>query len=271
MRIALGVEYDGRAFSGWEIQKERETVQAVLEAALSNVADHPLRTTCAGRTDAGVHAWGQVVHFESGQSRPLHAWVLGTNTVLPSSVSVSWAQDVPDEFHARFSAKRRHYRYLILNRAARSGLLDGRVGWESRPLDIDSMQEGANRLLGEHDFSAFRAAGCQAKSPVRSLYRLEVRRRDQMIAVDVVANAFLQHMVRNVVGSLVQVGLGKQPPVWITTLLESRDRTRGGATMAAYGLYLVAVEYPARYGLPTTLSPGFSGSDCLNGQGGQLD
>ena len=258
MRIALGVEYDGRAFSGWEIQRERETVQAVLEKALSNVADHPVRTICAGRTDAGVHAWGQVVHFESEQSRGLHAWVLGTNTGLPSSVSVSWAQPVPAQFHARFSAKRRHYRYLILNRAARSGLLDGRVGWESRPLDVDVMQNGATRLLGEHDFSAFRAAGCQAKSPVRSLYRLDICRRDQMIAVDVVANAFLQHMVRNLVGSLVQVGLGKQPPVWTTTLLESRDRTQGGATMAACGLYLMSVEYPARYRLPITVRPAFA-------------
>lgn len=258
MRIALGVEYDGRAFSGWEVQKERDTVQGALESALSKVADHPLRTVCAGRTDAGVHAWGQVAHFETDRQRPLHAWILGTNTGLPSSVSVSWAHEVPEEFHARFTAKSRHYRYLILNRPARPGLLNERVGWESRPLDVGAMQLGASNLLGKHDFSAFRSAGCQANTPVRTIYQLDVTSRGQMLVVNVIANAFLQHMVRNVVGSLVQVGLGKESPEWMAELLASRDRTKAGPTMVPYGLYLVTVNYPPQYNLPVVVPPTFS-------------
>ena len=257
MKIALGVEYDGRGFSGWEIQKDRVTVQEVLETALSRVADGVLRTVCAGRTDAGVHAWGQVVHFDTERRRPNHAWVLGTNTGLPGSVSVSWAQEVPEDFHARFSARRRHYRYVLLNRPARSGLLDGRVGWEARVLDVDVMHTAACRLLGEHDFSAFRAAGCQARSPVRTIYWIDVRRHGQLIYIDVIANAFLQHMVRNLVGSLLQVGLGRQPASWLEDLLTSRDRTRGGPTMTPYGLYLVRVEYPTHFALPVAPPPRF--------------
>ena len=255
MKIALGVEYDGRAFSGWEIQKDRQTVQGVVERALSKVADQPLRTICAGRTDAGVHAWGQVVHFNTVRSRPLRAWVFGTNTGLPSSVSVSWAREVAEDFHARFSATRRCYRYLMLNRPARSGILDRRVGWESRRLDVDLMHNAAQRLLGEHDFSAFRAAQCQASSPRRTIYQLDVRREEDLIVVDIVANAFLQHMVRNLVGSLLQVGLGKYPPTWIENLLASRDRTQGGPTVTPYGLYLVCVEYPVHYALPVIAPP----------------
>ena len=255
MRIALGVEYDGRAFSGWEVQPERQTVQGVLESALSKIADQRLRTVCAGRTDAGVHAWGQVVHFETNRQRPVHAWVLGTNTGLPSSVSVSWAHEVPEEFHARFSAESRHYRYLILNRPARPGLLNERVGWESRSLDADVMQRAGSCLLGEHDFSAFRAAGCQAKTPVRTIYELDVTSRGQMLVVDVVANAFLQHMVRNLVGSLVKVGLGKESPEWIAALLAGRDRTVSGPTMVPHGLYLMNVKYPAKYNLPVVIPP----------------
>lgn len=257
MKLALGVEYDGRAFSGWEIQKDRDTVQGVLEIALSKVADTEIRTICAGRTDAGVHAWGQVVHFETDRQRPVHAWVFGTNTGLPGAVSVSWAKEVPGDFHARFAARRRHYRYVLLNRPARSGVLDYRVGWESRRLDVEVMNAAAGRLLGEHDFSAFRAAGCHARSPVRTIHRLDVRRHGQLICVDVIANAFLQHMVRNLVGSLLEVGLRKHPVEWIEYLLTSRERTRGGRTMRPYGLYLVGVEYPTHYALPVVIPPTF--------------
>ena len=228
MRIALGVEYDGRLFSGWEIQDGRETVQGCVEFALAKIADAPIRTVCAGRTDAGVHAWGQVVHFDTEKQRPLRAWVRGTNTELPDTVSVLWAQCVPEEFHARYSAQSRHYRYLIVNRETRPGVLNARVGWEYRALAVDQMKIAASYLLGEHDFSAFRAAGCQAKSAIRTLFHLEVRPHGDLIVIDVVGNAFLQHMVRNIVGSLIEVGVGKRAPEWIRELLDCRDRTRGG-------------------------------------------
>lgn len=257
MKMALGVEYDGRAFSGWEIQKDRETVQGVLEAALSGVADSPIRTICAGRTDAGVHAWGQVVHFETDRQRPIRAWVLGANSGLRGAVSVSWAKEVPEDFHARFSARRRHYRYVLLNRPARCGVLEHRVGWESRFLNVQVMSAAADRLLGKHDFSAFRASGCQARTPVRTIHSIDVRRYEQLIFIDVIANAFLKHMVRNVVGSLLEVGLGKQPVDWIEFLLNSRERSLGGRTMMPSGLYLLGVEYPHHFEMPVVVPPTF--------------
>jgi tRNA pseudouridine38-40 synthase len=255
VRLALGVEYDGGRFAGWEDQPGQRTVQGSLEASVSRVADHPVRVICAGRTDAGVHAWGQVVHFDTSAPRDERAWLLGGNANLPEDVSVAWVRPVPDAFDARRSARRRQYRYLIYNHPLRPALLRERVCWECRPLDPERMQAGASFLLGEHDFSAFRAAACQARTPVRRLERLEVARRGRLIAVDVVANAFLHHMVRNIAGVLMAIGLGKEPPDWARAVLEGRDRRLGGVTAPPQGLYLVGVEYPERFGVPPVPPP----------------
>lgn len=250
MKLALGVEYDGREFHGFEIQPNGRTVQASLEAALSKVADHPVRTICAGRTDAGVHALGQVVHFESRAERPLNAWIFGANSQLPADVCVNWSRCVPDEFHARFSATARRYRYVILNRSTRPAALRGRVSWEYRPLAIERMQTAADYLLGEHDFSSFRGAGCQSRSAIRQIHRLEVGRRGPLVYIDVSANAFLLHMVRNIAGVLMDVGAGKAPVGWAQEVLRAADRRRGGVTASPDGLYLLQVDYPAQYRLP---------------------
>ena len=218
-------------------------VQDALESALSIVADAPTRVVCAGRTDAGVHALAQVVHFDTDAIRPDTAWVRGVNTHLPASVAVRWAQPVSSEFHARFSARGRHYRYLLLNRAERPGLMARRVGWFHRQLDADAMAEAAGALLGEHDFSAFRAAECQAKSPVKILRRADVRRHDDLLVFDFEASAFLHHMVRNIVGALVYVGKGAHPPAWIGEILAGRDRARAAPTFEACGLYFAGVDY----------------------------
>lgn len=249
MRIALGLEYDGSRFCGWQSQPSGCGVQDVLESALAQVAGHPVRVVTAGRTDTGVHALAQVVHFDTEADRPETAWVRGVNAFLPTSVAVLWAQPVSDEFHARFSAIGRCYRYLLLNHPVRPALLSGRAGWFYLPLDLDRMREGATFLLGEHDFSAFRAAECQAKSPVRRMESLEIRRQGDYIVFDVCANAFLHHMVRNLVGSLVYVGKGKHPPDWIKELLASRDRAMAAPTFAPDGLYLAGVDYEPRWGL----------------------
>lgn len=250
MKFALGVEYDGREFHGFETQPNGRTVQACLEAALSKVADHPVRTVCAGRTDAGVHALGQIVHFESRAERPLNAWVFGANANLPKDVCVNWSRSVPDEFHARFSATARRYRYVILNRTTRPAALRGRVSWEYRLLEIERMQAAADYLLGEHDFSSFRGAGCQSRSSVRRIHRLEISRRGPFVLIDVTANAFLLHMVRNISGVLMDIGAGKAPVEWAQSVLRALDRRRGGATAPPDGLYLVQVDYPAQYRLP---------------------
>lgn len=248
----MGIEYNGAAFAGWQVQPDQPTVQQVVERALSSVADHPVQVVCAGRTDAGVHATGQVVHFDSDAPRTTWAWVLGANANLPRTVAATWAQQVPDGFHARFDALSRSYRYDLLNRATRPGVDHDRVAWLHRPLDVPRMHAAAQRLLGEHDFSAFRAQGCQAKTPVRTLRRLDITRTGDRIAFELTANAFLHHMVRNLVGSLVMVGCGERDADWLQQVLESRDRSRAAATASPAGLYLVAVEYPARYGLPST-------------------
>lgn len=250
MRIALGLEYDGRAFRGWQVQENTRTVQASVEAALARIAGHDLRVHCAGRTDAGVHACGQVVHFETDVQRPLRAWVLGANVHLPEDVAVLWAVPVEDDFHARFSATGRVYRYLILNRPSRPALFRGRAAWECRPLDAAAMGDAARHLLGEHDFSSFRAVGCQAKHPVRELRRLEVSRQGQWVCLEAEANGFLHHMVRNIAGVLMAVGAGKRPSDWVREVLERRDRRLGGVTAPADGLYLTRVEYPRRFALP---------------------
>lgn len=251
MRIALGVEYDGSAFHGWQTQPAGNTVQDALEAALRQIAGVPVAVVCAGRTDSGVHATAQVVHFDSPVERPLTAWVRGVNTFLPAAVAVRWAQPVGDDFHARFSAYGRAYRYLLINRAQRCGLWHGRVGWYHHPLDVETMQRAAELLLGEHDFSAFRAADCQARSPVKTMRSARVRRCGELIVFDFAASAFLQHMVRNLVGSLVYIGQGKHPPQWIAQLLAGRQRAQAAPTFAAAGLYLVGVDYEPHWQLPT--------------------
>jgi tRNA pseudouridine38-40 synthase len=255
LRIALGVEYEGSAFAGWEDQPRQRTVQAQVEAALARVADHPVRVVCAGRTDAGVHAWGQVVHFDTSARREPRAWLLGGNANLGPDASFTWVRPVADEFDARRSARRRHYRYLIYNDSARSALLRERACWECRPLDAERMQAGGLHLLGEHDFSAFRAAACQARSPVRRVERIDVSRHGRLIAIDVVANAFLHHMVRNIAGVLMAVGLGRRGPDWPREVLSGRERARGGVTAPPQGLYLVAVQYPERFALPPVSPP----------------
>jgi tRNA pseudouridine38-40 synthase len=251
MRIALGLEYDGSAFSGWQSQPCGNTVQDALEVALASIAGHPVRTVCAGRTDAGVHALAQVVHFDTDADRPETAWVRGVNAHLPQTVVVRWAQAVGGDFHARFSARSRSYRYVLLNRSVRPAILSGRAGWFHSPLDAEAMTAAAAFLLGEHDFSAFRAAECQAKSPVKTLHHAFIRREHDLIVFDFRANAFLHHMVRNIVGALVHVGKGRHRPEWVAGLLEGRDRTRAAPTFDAAGLYFAGVEYAPEWSLPS--------------------
>jgi tRNA pseudouridine38-40 synthase len=249
-RIAVGIEYDGAPFCGWQAQPGAASVQAAVETALAQVAAEPVALTCAGRTDAGVHARCQVAHFDTRAARRLRAWLLGANTHLPPSIALRWVHPVPEHFHARYSAIARHYRYLILNRAARSALAHGRALAVHRALDAAAMQVAATYLLGEHDFSAFRAAECQARTPVRRLDRLTVERYADWIIVDVEANAFLHHMVRNIVGLLLLVGRGEAPPERARAQLESRERSSGAATAPAHGLYLWRVRYATEFGLP---------------------
>ncbi|MFO1317029.1 MAG: tRNA pseudouridine(38-40) synthase TruA [Burkholderiales bacterium] len=253
MRFALAVEYAGFAFCGFQSQPARCGVQDALEHAIGAIAGHGVAVTAAGRTDAGVHAVSQIVHFDTDAQRPEGAWVRGVNTHLPQAAAVLWAHGVGPDFHARFAATARHYTYLLLNRAERPGLSAGRVGWYHRPLDVDAMRAGAAHLAGTHDFSAFRAAECQAKSPVKTLSRVAVAAQDPFIRFDFSANAFLHHMVRNIVGALVYVGAGRQPPGWIASLLAARDRTLAAPTFAADGLYLAGADYDARFGLPPTV------------------
>lgn len=250
MRIAIGIEYDGTAYSGWQRQQTGLGVQAVLEDALSAVADETVEVTCAGRTDAGVHAAGQVGHFDTTSERSERGWLLGANSNLPDDVNVRWVRPVAPDFHARFSALSRSYRYLVLNRLVRSALHRQRAWWVHQPLAADAMHEAAQALAGEHDFSAFRAAGCQAGTPVRKIQSIGVERRGDWITLDVTANAFLQHMVRNIAGTLVAIGAGDRPVEWAAEVLGSRDRTRGGVAAPPHGLTLVAVDYPPTFDLP---------------------
>lgn len=250
MRIVLGLEYDGSGFCGWQSQPGGCGVQDALEQALAAIAGEPVGAVTAGRTDTGVHALGQVVHFDTSVERPDNAWVRGVNAHLPKSVAVTWARRVAEPFHARFSALERRYVYILLNRPSRPGLLQGKVGWYHAPLDLDAMRAGARHLIGEHDFSAFRAAECQAKTPVKSLRELEIARSGEFLLFNLRANAFLHHMVRNLVGSLVYVGKGRYPSAWIRELLENRDRRLAAPTFAPDGLYLAGVGYEAKWGLP---------------------
>ena len=252
MRVALGIEYDGRHFCGWQTQVAGCAVQDVLQAALSQIAGEPISVACAGRTDTGVHALAQVVHFDTTAQRPQSAWVRGVNALLPPLVAVRWAYEIAPTFHARFSAQARRYRYLLLNRPTRPGLAAGRVGWFHAPLDLESMQQAAVLLIGEHDFSAFRAAECQAKTPVRTLSELSIRRQNEILIFNLRANAFLHHMVRNLVGTLVYVGKGKHPAHWVAEVLRGRERKFAAPTFAPDGLYLSGVEYEAHWGIPAS-------------------
>lgn len=249
MRIALGVEYDGSGFCGWQTQLQGRAVQACVEQALSRVANHPVSVVCAGRTDAGVHATAQVIHFDTESVRTARSWVLGGNTHLPPEISLLWAKEVDADFSARFSARSRRYRYVILNRWVRPGVLHRKVSWHHPPLDAERMHAAGQRLLGEWDFTSFRAVGCQAKSPVRTLLSLSVTRRGDFIYLDVHANAFLHHMVRNIAGVLMAVGEGERPVEWVSEVLHARDRTLGGVTAPPHGLYLVHVEYEPQSGI----------------------
>lgn len=251
MRIALGVEYDGQRFHGWQIQNgDLPTVQGRLQQALSKVANAPVELICAGRTDTGVHGLEQVVHFDTEAERSPRSWVLGGNANLSHDISVLWAQPVSEDFHARFSAQSRRYRYVILNRPVRSSLLSGRVTWQHRPLDEGRMAQAALHLLGEHDFSSYRAVACQSKTPFRHITRLDISRQDDLLFIDIEANAFLHHMVRNIAGVLMTIGYGEKEPDWAREVLEARDRTQGGVTAPPQGLYMMEVGYPAEFGLP---------------------
>jgi len=249
-RIALGLEYGGSTFCGWQTQPSGCAVQDCVERAVSEIAGARIATICAGRTDAGVHALAQVVHFDTSAERPESAWVRGVNALLPPAAAVLWAREIAGDFHARYGARERCYRYVILNHPLRPALDLGRVGWVYRPLDLASMREAARLLIGERDFSAFRSSECQAKSPVRELRRIEIGKCGDYVVFDLAANAFLHHMVRNIVGSLVYVGKGRHPPAWLGEVLAARERRLAAPTLEAAGLYLTRVEYDEKWGLP---------------------
>lgn len=250
LRVALALEYDGAKFCGWQSQAGGCGVQDALEKALLQIATHPVRVHAAGRTDAGVHAKSQIVHFDTDTARPITAWVRGVNALLPVALRVLWACEVSDEFHARFNAERRHYQYLLQVRESAPAIMAGKVGWYHRPLDLAAMREAAAMLLGEHDFSTFRAAECQAKSPIKNLYQADITRRGEFFLFEFSANAFLHHMIRNLVGSLVYVGNGEQQPTWMAKILQQKNRTHAVSTFSSDGLYLTGVQYDAKWGLP---------------------
>ncbi|SON50142.1 tRNA pseudouridine(38-40) synthase TruA [Vibrio tapetis] len=251
MRIALGIEYDGAKYYGWQKQRDVVSVQEKLEKALSIVANHPVEVQCAGRTDAGVHGTGQVVHFDTTAVRKLTSWTMGANTNMPKDIAVRWAKEVPDEFHARFTATARRYRYVIYNHAFRPGILSKGISHYHGELDVERMQLAGQYLLGENDFTSFRAIHCQSRSPWRNMIHLNVTRHGHYVVIDIKANAFVHHMVRNITGSLITVGRGEQEPEWFKWLLESKDRKLASATAKAEGLYLVDVDYPEHFDLPS--------------------
>jgi tRNA pseudouridine38-40 synthase len=252
MRIAIGLEYAGMAFTGWQSQPDGRGVQDALERALAAIADEPVRTVAAGRTDAGVHATMQIAHFDVGAKRPDTAWVRGVNAHLPPEVAVLWARRVAHDFHARNAAQARSYTYLLANRPVRPALLADRVGWYHQPLDVDAMTQAASALVGTQDFSAFRAAECQANSPIKTMTEVRIAADGDLVRFDFRADAFLQNMIRNIVGSLVYVGAGRQASPWIAELLAARDRTRAAPTFAPDGLYFTGADYDARWELPAT-------------------
>jgi tRNA pseudouridine38-40 synthase len=258
-KYAACIEYDGTEYCGWQRLKDSPSVQEEVEKALSSVASHQIELTCAGRTDSGVHGIGQVVHFESDAARDEKAWRMGCNTNLPDNIVLRWVQPIDDSFHARFSAQSRRYRYIILDHKIRPAILHKKVCWYRDSLDEKRMHDAAQLLLGENDFSSFRAAGCQAKHAMRELQNITVSRDGKFVYVDIVANAFLHHMVRNIVGSLFEVGDNRRPIEWFSELLKAKDRTKAGITAPACGLYFVSVEYPAEFPLPEVAKPPFFG------------
>jgi tRNA pseudouridine38-40 synthase len=250
MRLALGISYNGQAYQGWQSQPSGLTVQDRLEAALAQFTTQAVSTLCAGRTDAGVHGLMQVVHFDTPLAREPFSWVRGTNSFLPPDIAVQWAQPVPDSFHARASATARRYAYVLLESPVRPSVDAGRVGWVFRPLDGSAMEQAARHLLGEHDFTSFRAAGCQALTPVKTMRRIEVARRGAYWRFEFEANAFLHHMIRNIMGCLLAVGQGQQPPGWLAEVLAARSRDAAAPTFAPDGLYFLGPVYDAHWGLP---------------------
>ncbi|OUS35354.1 tRNA pseudouridine(38-40) synthase TruA ['Osedax' symbiont bacterium Rs2_46_30_T18] len=259
-RLALCIEYAGENYKGWQKQKfdALPTVQEHVEKALSKVANHPVSVICAGRTDTGVNGTYQIIHFDSIASRDLRAWVLGTNSNLPQDISVQWAKKVDDSFHARFSALNRRYRYIIYSNAVMPGILPKGVTWTHKSLNLESMQRAAQFLVGEHDFSSYRAVACQAKSPVRTISDISLYRSGELLVIDVQANAFLHHMIRNIAGVLMKIGAAEAEPEWAQQVLLARDRREGGVTAPPHGLYFVDVKYPQKYQLPASkLGPYF--------------
>jgi tRNA pseudouridine38-40 synthase len=247
-RFVLGIEYDGSAYCGWQWQPNRRSIQNELEKALSKVADHPVSVICAGRTDAGVHALEQIVHFDTSATRSFDAWLLGGNSHLPNDIRILWVKPIPDDFHARYSALARLYRYVIHNRSVKSALQYNQATWSYRPLDAELMNSAAQCLVGNHDFSSFRAKGCQSLSPFRHMYFVDVSREKDKVNISICANAFLHHMVRNIAGVLMDIGAGKQSAEWTLELLAVKKREIAGVTAPPFGLYLESVYYPAHYG-----------------------
>lgn len=251
MRIALMVEYDGSQYHGWQAQAGLRTVEQVLENAISKVADETVSLVCAGRTDTGVHATGQIIHFDTQKERSIRGWIHGTNSNLPKNVAVKWGQVVSDEFHARYKALSRRYQYIICNTSIRPALLQSQVTWQYRHLDYKLMHEAGQYLLGENDFTSFRSVECQSKSPKRNIHSISVTSKGDFIIINVTANAFLHHMVRNIAGVLMTIGSGRRPVSWIESVLKAKDRKMGAETAPPYGLYLVNVKYPQEFGIPS--------------------
>jgi tRNA pseudouridine38-40 synthase len=252
-RVALGIEYEGSAYCGWQKQSHSPSVQQHVESAVSFVADHNVEMVCAGRTDTGVHACQQVVHFDTRSERSARAWMLGANCRLPKDIRILWMRSMPEDFHARFSAIARSYRYIILNSEIPSALFNNKVCWQHQSLDNDKMHLAAQQLLGEHDFTSFRAAGCQAKSAIREIQAIQISRQNELIYIDIKANAFLHHMVRNISGSLIAIGRGEYPVEWLSEVLQARDRRLAGMTASAAGLYFLRPYYPEPFVLPNSV------------------
>ena len=252
-RLAVGIEYDGTRYAGWQHQPGLETIQDSLQKALSAVADHPVTVAAAGRTDAGVHACAQVAHFDTRADRPVRGWVLGANSHLPSDIAVNWAMEVESSFHARYTAQGRTYRYCILRRATRPAILRDHVCWTRAALDAKAMHDGAQALVGEHDFSSFRAVECQSTTAMRHVDSISVKADGPLVVLEISANSYLQHMVRNIAGTLMEVGAGEKPPAWVAETLAARDRSRAGITAPASGLYLWQVRYPKSLQIPESV------------------
>lgn len=269
MRIALILEYDGSRYCGWQSQPQGCSIQDALEAALSAIAKEEIRIVTAGRTDTGVHALYQVVHFDTSARRPVNAWVRGVNALLPNDIAILWADEVSEEFHARYSALERCYQYLLLNKSTRPGIHHNKVGWHHLPLALEKMQLAGEILIGEHDFSAFRAAECQARSPVRTVTHFHISRRNNLIVFELSANGFLHHMVRNIIGCLIYIGKGKYPPEWMYELLINCNRSYAAPTFSATGLYLTNVKYDSRWRIPESYEVSGISTLFLNDQSHQ--